>query len=333
MRKLLIDIECYHNYFLLGCRDYDTKEVFYFEIGELVDDRKKLQIFLSSYKDFWISFNGMHYDNVVLTYGQKHNWWMNESSVIACRKLKMFSDIVIEDDDNYEKIKNYKYFFKFINIDLFLYWPKGLRLTKKIGLKGLGIQLGYPVVQELPFDPKMSLTTEQIDELRHYNLQHDLGILDLLTQAFEGKSKIPLGNLGTIQLRHTVVDQYGLDAWSWDAPKIASKALLSAYCKDTNQDPKVVEGFRFERPIIKFGDLFKNIDFGFTSTVFKNVYHEWMNSYDTFSTEFVINTKSEHGLKISCGIGGIHSILSNKIYEADENYKILDIDIELERLN
>ena len=34
-----------------------------------------------------------------------------------------------------------------------------------------------------------------------------------------------------IKLRGNIVKEYQLDCWSWDAPKIASEALLKDYCK------------------------------------------------------------------------------------------------------
>lgn len=330
MNQALIDIECYINYFLLGLWNYQTKEKSSFEISEDIDQRKELYLFLRDYDGFWITFNGIHYDNIVLAYGQQNSWWPKDSWEQVCFNLKRFSDSIINDDEsNFDRLKQYKYFrWKFTNIDLFLYWSKGLRQSKKISLKGLGIQLGYPVVQELPFDPSMILDQGQRKELKHYNLEHDLGILDLLTNAFEGKSNIPLGNLGTIQLRSTAVNKYKIPAWSWDAPKIASETLLRSYCEITDRDRKEVNNLRFNRPTIRFGDLFKDMRFDFRSQVFKDLFEEWMNSYDTFSKEFVIVTKSNHGLKISCGIGGLHNILPEGIYEVEEGYKILDIDIE-----
>lgn len=335
MKQLLVDCEVYGNLFFLGCLNYSSKEKFSYEISEYVDQRKEMSKFLSAYSGFWVTFNGIHYDNIVLAYGQINNWWPNKTWSEVCTLLKQFSDSIINDDEgNFDRLKKYKYYpWKFTNIDLFLYWSKGLRLSKKISLKGLGIQLGYPVVMELPYTPSTILTKYQIQDIKTYNLEHDLGILDLLTNAFEGKSKIPLGNLGTIQLRNTAVDKYGLPAWSWDAPKIASETLLSEYCKTTQQDRKDVSNQRFERPTIVFGDLFKDMKFDFQTKEFKNLFNQWMFSVDTFSQELILTTESGHGLKLSCGVGGLHNLMKPGIYEIEPGYRIVDIDIELERLN
>lgn len=328
--KTLTDIEVYTNYFLLGCKDYHSKVVSSIEVSEYLDERDKLWKWLNETKGFLITFNGNHYDCVVLGYIKKE-WdllkYLDPENF--CRQVKIFSDKVIDGND-WDALKPYKYVFQkqWNDVDLFLYWSQGLRQSKKISLKGLGIQLGYPVVMELPYEPSSYLTEDQMQDIKVYNLKHDLGILELLTEAFTGRSSIPLGNLGTIQLRATAVKEYGIPAWSYDPPKIASEVLLKAYCKTTNQDIKSVRDLRFSRPTIVFSDLFKDVKFDFKTDLFRNVYEDWMKSVNTFSKEFVCVTKSGHGLKISCGVGGLHNILSNQVYTEENDYEIIDIDIE-----
>lgn len=324
MRQILIDIECYTNYFLLGCIDYKSGVKTSFEISEDVDQRQELHKFLNQYSGFWISFNGIHYDNMVLAYGQSNKWWPKENWETACRLLKAFSDKVINDNEPNYREKYYNW--KFINIDLYLYWSLNLRLSKKISLKGLGIQLGYPVVQELPFDPAMILDKDQRAELKNYNLEHDLGILKLLTECFEGKGKVSLGNLGTIQLRGQVNKDLGINSWSMDTPKIASEVLLKSYCDITKKDPKFVRDLRFEKSTIRFGELFKDINVKFKLPEMQRVYDMWYNSIDTFNHEFVTGTKN-HPIKISVGVGGIHAINKNEIYESNNTHVIITDDV------
>ena len=329
--KVLIDIEVFPNFFLLGFKDYVTGKTESIEVSPYKDEREKLIEWLIKYKGFVISFNGIYYDNVVLAFikveWESLNWLEPED---FCWKIKQFSDRVINSDSYWEELKPYKYVFQnqWKDVDLFLYWSKGLRQSKKISLKGLAIQLGYPIIMELPYDPDTYLTEEQIEHVKVYNLEHDLGVLNLLALAFEGKSDIPLGNLGTIQLREIAAKKYGINAWSYDPPKIASEVLLKTYCQKTNKNVRDVRGLRFDKSAIHFNKLFSDMKFDFQSDEFKSVFYEWMNSVDTFSKEFVVVTKSDHGLKISCGIGGLHNILSNKIYTEENSYKIIDIDIE-----
>ena len=93
----------------------------------------------------------------------------------------------------------------------------------KVLVTGANGQLGYDVIQELPYKPDTILKIEDLPKLRHYNQQHDLGILELLCNKMDED----------IKLRAYIKSEYGLECWSMDAPKIASEYLLEYYCKNT----------------------------------------------------------------------------------------------------
>lgn len=326
--KTLIDIECFPNFFMLGVWDYNTKEKRYWEISEHRDDRKELFKFLSDYKGYWISFNGKHYDDVVLTWFVKQYYEdLHELSVSQLTfKLKEFSDKVINSEQlgNYEELKVYKYGWskKVIQVDLFLFWSKGLRLSKKISLKSLAVQLNWNHIQELPYPHNSHLSKEEIEEVKKYNLNNDLGILNKLTDRMTGD----------IQLRKEVINTYNFDntVFTWDAPKIASEILLNEYCNLSNQDKKEIRDKRFISSDFKLGDVIPFVKF--KTNVFQDLYEEIKNSGRDFS-KTIIYRNNNTALKVSWGIGGIHSIQENQIFRSDKNNVIYTSDVNLLRLN
>ena len=205
MDKQLYDIEVYRNYFCVGIKNYLTKEIVFYEISEERNDSKQIYEWFKNFNGFLISFNGIHYDNMIIKYFltnfHKYNNldWSNITS-----DLKYFSDKVIRGDYD-DEIKQIKYTrVKWIDIDLFNYWSKMLRISKKISLKSLGIQLGYPVVQELPFKPDTILQRKDLPTLRYYNYTHDLGILEMLCNEMEPE----------IGLRGYILQEYNLQPLS-----------------------------------------------------------------------------------------------------------------------
>lgn len=106
---------------------------------------------------------------------------------------------------------------------MFLYWSQMTRISKKISLKSLGIQLNYPATQELPYKHDSYLTKEQLPKLREYNYKHDLGITEKLLTEMKDE----------VMLRADINKEHNLYCWSWDAPKIASEALLQSYVDST----------------------------------------------------------------------------------------------------
>lgn len=315
----LYDIECYKHYFQIGIRDFITKDTISLEVSELEDDREKIYNYFINYDKFLVSFNGIYYDNYIIFYFLSNYSTLKDLPREEFNlKIKQFSDKVINQDIYYEDIKKYKYYKKkWIDIDLFLYWSKMLRLSKKISLKSLGIQLGYPVVQELPFHPDSTIQKEDILVLREYNLKHDLGILDLLCTNMKEE----------IKLRESINKDYELDCWSWDAPKIASEALLFDYCNDTGYNPNSIRKTRFERNPIKIKDIFEGFDPNFRLDIFKNLYNRILNSVNNFSEDLIVN-HSNTSIKLSYGVGGLHSVNQNESYSSDNLIKTETADFE-----
>lgn len=317
MNKQLMDIEVYKNYFCIGIRDYVTKELLFYEISEERNDLDLIYNWCKNFNGFLIGFNSVHYDNMVIKYliknynNYKHLEWSN-----ITLDLKYFSDKIIHGDSFDEEIKQIKYLKTgWIDIDLFLYWSKMLRMSKKISLKSLGIQLGYHTVQELPFKPDTILKLEDLPKLRYYNYTHDLGILDLLTSNMEDD----------IKLRGNIVKEYGLHCWSWDAPKIASEALLKDYCKITGKNTKDVRNYKFEKTTMLLGILLKGFEPQFKLPLFQQLWLDICTSTNSFSKELIVNINNT-SIRLTYGIGGLHSVNENEQYSTNEEMIVVTAD-------
>lgn len=315
--KVLYDIEVYNNYFCVGLKNLITKQTRFFEISEEFNDIHKINAYFKEYNGFLISFNGIHYDNMVIKYlilNYEHLKNLNYQQI--CSLLKFFSDKIISGiyDDEIKQIKYYKT--NWIDIDLFLYWSKMLRISKKISLKSLGIQLGYPVVQELPYRPDSILTIKDLPKLREYNQIHDLGILELLTIEMENE----------IKLRSNISSEYKLNCWSWDAPKIASEALLQDYCRITNKNLKQVRDLRFEKPILYLNKCLEGFDPEFKLPIFKQLWFDILQSKNSYSKDLLVNEKNTN-IILTYGVGGLHSVNENEQYYTDKDYQIVTSDV------
>lgn len=318
MKKTLYDIEVYKNFFCVGLKDYTTKEITFYEISEEKNEIDKIYKLFRSYDGFLISFNGIHYDNMVIKYLLKnYEKYRNLGWANITLDLKYFSDKIIYSEDYDDEIKNIKYMkVGWTDIDLFLYWSKMLRISKKISLKSLGIQLGYEVVQELPYKPETVLTKEDLPKLRYYNYTHDLGILDLLTTKMEDD----------IKLRANIVTDYKLDCWSWDAPKIASEAILMDYCKRTRNNIYEIRKSRFVKETMYLNEVLRDFNPEFKLPIFQKLFEDILNSKDSFSRELLVN-ENNTSIRLTYGVGGLHSINENEQYYSSEDSQIVTSDV------
>ena len=302
MEKWLCDVETFPNFFCVGLKKFAEKERKYFEISEYRDDREELRNFFFNYKDFLITFNGIDYDVPMILYAIKNKHVTNQ-------QLKDFSDHIINNEYwRYEynmKIYSKQYWWK--DLDLFLYWSLKTRQERKISLKGLGISMKYPVVQELPYDPSTYLTPEQIKEVREYNEIHDLGILELLTAKKEEE----------IRLRVYLYNTYKLKCLSEDAIKIATMFLLKDYCSITKSDPNVVYNLRFQQEDIP--DL-SDVNPQFKTKELIDIFEHTKRTGELKANFMLFN------LPLSMGSGGIHSVNKYEIYSASKDVYLITSD-------
>lgn len=333
----VLDIEVYRNLFFVGCRDYRTKRNYTFEISPRKDQRKELYEWLTNYNGFLVTFNGLHYDEVVLKYFMKQYYEEFASTSVSNLTfwIKQMSDKIVRED--YESYKEYKWFKTgWTSIDLFCYWSRGLRISKHISLKALAVQMNYDEIQELPFSPDhVFQNEEEVEHLIRYNMRNDLGVLSLLYQKMRGD----------VELRQYLLKEYKITCWSMDAPKIASEYLLEDYCRKTYDEncgkpywqyKKDVHNRRYTPTSFRVGDYIPKVNF--KTPFFKKIYDDFCNKIvnpfekkeDKKKKEkdsgipFIHKTTS---FRIVPSVGGIHSVNDNQIWESDKDYVIVDADI------
>lgn len=329
MRQLwAYDIECFSSFFCITFQNLETGQKHYYEVSSKQNDTQQLQLFLSFLSGYLVSFNGQDYDDIILSY------WYQENPSLA--DLKVFSDSVI--NRNEEVYKYYKWlrcFPSLRSIDLFRYWSKMLRLSKKISLKSLGIQLGYHTVQELPYHHTTVLTEDQMEEVKYYNYEHDLNILKLLYEALKDQ----------VELRFNVEEQYGIKCISDDAPRIALKLIG----KDIEQYIPDYKDLRTYRPEIKLSDILLNYNFTQSEMLYKidknivvcsNYYtlynllkQQTIKSTSELSYAVILANPNGLYLRNDHGTGGIHGITSQKVWKESETHIIKDWDVNMLRRN
>lgn len=332
--KLLYDIEVYWNYFLVGFKNYETKEVFTFEIAEDIDQSKELYEFIKnidSKNTFFISFNGIDYDDLIVNYFYKQYRFFVDRKFLPtdiCTALKEFSNHVIncQDSHNDVQIKKYKYHNKWIDIDLLRYWSKMTRQNRKISLKSLGIQLNHHRVQELPYEHNKILNKEEREIIKDYNTNNDLVITEKLCDKM--KSQI-------IQRQDANI-KYGFNCWSWDGVKLGLNILLEEYCREYGFERNQINGLRSKLEPIKVERLLSNkIKFQETEIKAELKYDKQNKPYylcNSFYSlyqhlkERVISTTNElsysaiiNGVKYDIKSGGLHSYHNPEIVEPDLN--------------
>lgn len=282
---------------------YDKYDDHRLQLSKLLDtfDKNRTQV---------VTFNGKHYDCPVLNYVR-----CNSNS--TTQDIKQFSDLVITTENWWEndEIRKYKYYHKWIDIDLFLYWSRMLRITKKISLKGLAVQLKYPVIQELPIHHTAEVTDDMRETVLIYNSVHDINIMTYMMKATFNWQGRPASFPEMIDLRKEAILMYGFekDCFSWDATKLGINVALKL-----NDEP-IGDPLEFN----KFGDIISD-KIKFTTNPFYNLLEELKQQDRETPISFTV---SYLNAILDMKQGGLHSFNNPKTYRSKPGYILHSLDV------
>jgi hypothetical protein len=303
---LVFDIEIYHNYFLCAFKSVNTHRVAYFEVfpGCKTDD-EWFKWIISSFK--LISFNGIKFDIPLLRlYFGKNKV---EQIKIAADQLIKFVEF---GGRPYELLKKYKApKLKCDHIDLIEVAPLSA------SLKLYGGRIHCRRMQDLPFDPAISLNTEQRLITKLYCI-NDLDNTILLYKKL----------LTEISIREDIGSRYYIDVRSKSDPQVA-EAVVAKELGINNRDDyvggfnqhcfnyRVPEFIKFESPLLQH-----------VLEVVRNESYTIDRQGKVQLPESVTNLDINiNGTRYQMGNGGLHSTEKKAIHQSDADYTLIDRDV------
>lgn len=282
---IVIDTECYKNYWLLSAKHLPTGRVKHFELYPGHSLPNGVSATLSNHTS--VSFNGNGYDLPMIA--------------AACRgydntKLKALSDELITSGKPAWRIcreREIEIPASWDHIDLIEVAPG------QSSLKIYGGRLGAPKMQDLPIAPNASISDGQRDELRSYCV-NDLDTTELLYNALKQQ----------IELREDMSAQYAVDLRSKSDAQIAETVIKKELSSLTGKQYRPAKmpkdyGFRYRDPkIISFhGEELKSVFSRLLKTTFRLA-----PSGSVLMPDWLKNTKIRIGdADYQMGIGGLHS--------------------------
>lgn len=332
------DVEVALNFFCVTFKNAKSGNLHIFEISERRNDLIILLSFLDTinHPDYLIvSFNGIHYDNAIMSiiHSEAGDYMTYRQITALCFWL---SNEITSLERWWEKktLTKYKYYWDWTDCDIYLYWSQKVRISKKISLKSLAIQMRYPVVMELPYDPKKPLPLNMHDHVLEYNSQHDVTITEWL---FNKK-------IADVTSRHSLSTQH-FECMSWDDVKIGYTLLIKNYADRRNLNYKaLLKKKPVEKKPFRMGDIIlPEVSFKVPgSKSFKRIKidKKYKELYDNFV--YMLNRAKlfevEEGRKFAnrvdfsenlydTGFGGLHTVHGDEYVLSCEEYIIVDIDV------
>jgi len=306
------DLETFPNCFLFSGKFEDAPEVQTFEMSFRMNQRSEILSWVSYVQNtgaYMTGFNNIGFDYEILhdlltqpyTFTELHAY--NKAQQIITTNARGFggvrpNDRIIPQVDLY-KINHFD------------------NPAKATGLKALEFAMRMDSVEDMPVEPGTYLTSEQIDQLRHYNV-HDL----VATELFLKKNK------GFIAIRKELLDNGIItgDVLNYSDVKIGTEYLIKkigrAKCFVSGSKPKQTLRDRVEfKSIILPKVSFRTPHFQAVCDWFREQ-TVWIGGENKIALETQLA-----GLPFHFGLGGVHASVKSKAYATSETHAILDVDV------
>lgn len=329
------DTEVYKNLLLYVFYEVESKQYKVFAIHPWKDDRIELMEYLKIVK-LMIGFNNLKFDYPLLDY--LINILAKKFNIPAQDLMKLIfakSTSLIKDKIKYPEIR--KPLIQQLDIYRIHHFDN---VAKATSLKMLEFVYRMPNIAELPYPPDTFLNQEQIEEVIIY-CKNDVYATNI---AYEKTQQ-------EIIMREKLSEVYKLPMMNWNDPKIGESILIKLIKerlqKDnlgkTPRDKIVIKDILFNYICFE-SEPFKAIHNWFAGKVLtetKKVFSELPFSEVEAFKQYVNTTKKNtvkgklktlnvihNGFQYDFGLGGIHGSIQSGIYEADDDYSILDIDVK-----
>jgi hypothetical protein len=303
---LILDVECYRDYFLICFLDRGSGKVASFEMHtDKKLDVSKVSNLMRSHTT--ISFNGNSYDLPMIAGALENR---------NCGELKRISDAIIKSNlPSWRVCKEHGIEIpqKWDHIDIFDVVPGQASLKVYAG------RLGYPKLQDLPIEPNASIAPDQREVLKKYCV-NDLRVTDALYQTVEKQ----------VALRVDMSREYSVDLRSKSDAQIA-EAVLKSEVEDvsgkTLRVPKISEDetFRYLDPkIITFnGPTLRDVLARLIAHRF-----EISGNGSIKMPDWLKDTKIKIGDgEYQMGVGGLHSCEKGQSVYAGSDHMLADFDV------
>lgn len=309
------DIETYPNCFTLAAEDCESPIRWAFEISAHRDDSRPIVEWvqwLIGHGAQMVGFNNVGFDypvlHALLQMGRATPQMLYDKamSIIHAQDSNRFASIVFPSDRYIEQID----LFKIHHFD---------NKARSTSLKALEFNMRMDNISDLPFPVGAILTQDQIAVLKDYNA-HDV----TATKQFYLKS------IEQIDFRTALSKKHNRGFMNHSDVKIGKEIfqmeLEKAGVQCYKYGPNGREPMQSPRSSIALKDCIPEF------IRFENP--EFQRVKDYLTQQVIVDTKGAlkvearvGGLEFAVGTGGLHASVSGKVYEADADYMILDIDV------
>lgn len=326
MNVVIYDIETLQEYFLVVVlipgEPYKA-----FKVNRYDNNLDAFISFTEKYKDhYWVGYNNLRFDSQVVEWViRNYEHWHHLGNLDICAKIAQKAADVIH-DANFDVFPEYRESdLSLKQIDLFKIHHFDNK-NRRVSLKRLEFEMDLENIEEMPIHhTKVGMTEEDINVTTEYCI-NDVWATYQFYLVTIGETSHPLyQGQNQIELRQDIQDEFGIPCLNYSDSKIGDEMIKKYYCQEKGIDYKELpKKATFRKEVAVRNCIADYVEFKTPELqeFLKRIKKVKLSMQDDFKEELVF-----YGNTYSFMKGGLHTENKPKIFEADEDYEIVDWDV------
>jgi hypothetical protein len=275
---------------------------------------------------YWVGYNNLRFDSQVVEWIlRNHENWHELSNLEICAKIAQKAADVIH-DANYDVFPEYReHELSLKQLDLFKIHHYDNK-NRMVSLKRLEFEMDLENIEEMPIHhTKIDMTKEEVAMTIDY-CHNDVEATYEFYKITLGDTDHPLyrGD-NRIELRRDIEEEFGIPCMNYSDSKIGDEMIKKFYCSEKGIEYRELpkKGF-FRKSIDVKNCIAKYVKFETPQLkdFLKKINKMQLGLQDDFKEHIDF-----YGNVYSFMKGGLHTENKPKVFEADEEYEIIDWDV------
>jgi len=323
---VVYDIETMQELFVVVCM-FPGKSPKKFEVSKFRNELDKFVRFTEKYSDFyWVGYNNLRFDAQVVEWVlRNYENWHELSGLEICAKIAQKAQDVIH-DANFDVFPEYReHELSLKQIDLFKIHHYDNK-NRRVSLKRLEFEMDLENIEEMPIHhSRTNLTKDEVMQSIEY-CYNDVDATYEFLKVTMGDTDHPLykGN-NQIELREDIHEEFGIPCLNYSDSKIGDEMIKKYYCQEKGIEYKELPKKGFFRKTIEVKKCIAHY-VQFETPQLKEFLARIKKSKMGMNDEFVEEIDFYNN-KYTFAKGGLHSVNKPEIFEADDEYEIIDWDV------
>ena len=327
LKVLCFDTETMQELFLINILDPEMHEQHEFMVSKWHNNLDVMINFINEHKDYYfVGYNNLRFDAQVVEWIIRNydNWHEKDNLEIAAMIAQKAQDVI--HDANFEVFPEYReQDLSFKQIDLFKLWHFDNK-NRRISLKRLEFEMDLENIEEMPIHhTKVNMTKEDIEITRDY-CKNDVHATYEFYKITIGDTTHPIYKENDqIGLRLDIQKEFDIPCLNYSDSKIGDEMVKKYYCQEKKIQYSDLPKKGFFRKEIKVKNcIAPYVTFKTTQlqTFLKRMKITKLGLQDDFKEHIDF-----YGNIYSFMKGGLHTENKPEIFEADEEYEIIDWDV------